>query len=171
MFALRCTRMVLKHIKDEPDEGHFPTTTALGDWYVNLIPMPIGELLIFVSERSLVTVAIPAEEVRVILPQLRQRVANLLKQIDVPESLLTSEIRQMENTQLARTASRSVLGSMNDIASHYQYMVEHDIAGKIQNLEEMELKISMFPHKPIGYEIPSQFALKLLTDEWGIPSK
>jgi hypothetical protein len=97
MFALRCTRKVLKQIKDEPDEGHFTTTTALGDWYVNLIPMPIGELLIFVSERSLLTVAIPAEDVRMILPQLRQRVANLLKQIDVPENLLTSEIRQMVN--------------------------------------------------------------------------
>lgn len=171
MFALRCTRKVLKLIKNEPDEGHFPTTTALGDWYVNLIPMPIGELLIFVSERSLITVAIPAEEVQVILPQLRQRVSNLLKQIDVPENILNNEIHQMENAQLARTASRSVLGSMNDIASHYQYMVEYDVAGKIQNLEEMELKISFFPHKPIGYEIPSQFALKLLTDEWGIPSK
>lgn len=170
MFALRCTRKVLKHIKDEPDEVSYPTTTALGDWYVNLIPMPIGELLIFVSERSLITVAIPAEDVQVILPQLRERVANLLKQIDIPENILKNELRQMENTQLAKTASRSVLGSMNDIASNYQYMVEYDIAGKILNLDEMELKLSEFPHKPLGYDVPSQFALKLLTDEWGIPS-
>ena len=167
MFILRCTRKLLQRIKDEPFEGSVPTTTALGDWYANVIPMPFGELLLFVNERSLLTVAIPGEDVRFILPQLRQRVDNLLKRFNVPNRLVIAEIRNMQNVQIAKTASRSVLGSMNDIALNYQIMVEYNEASRIQNLGELELNLSSMPHKPLDYGFPVDIALKLLKDEYG----
>lgn len=167
MFRLRCTRKLLQRIKDEPFEGTVLTTTALGDWYANVIPMPYGELLLFVNERSLLTVAIPGEDVRFILPQLRQRVDNLLKRFNVPNRLVIAEIRNMGNVLITKTASRSVLGSMNDVAFNYQAMVEYDETGRIQKLGELELKLSSMPHKPLNYGFPIDIALKLLEDEYG----
>lgn len=165
MFILRCTRKLLKWIDAEPIEGSVRTTTALGDWYANVIPMPIGELLLFVNERSLLTAAIPGEDVRYILPQFRQRVNNLLKRINVPDRLVITELRMMGSVQIARTASRSVLGSMNDIAFNYQIMVEYDETGRIQNLEDLELKLSSMPHKSLGFGFPIDIAQELLSDE------
>jgi hypothetical protein len=167
MFRLRCTRKLLQRIKDEPLEGSVPTTTALGDWYANVIPMPFGELLLFLNERSLLTAAIPGEDVKFILPQLRQRVDNLLKRFNVPNRLVIAEIRNMGNVLITKTASRSVLGSMNDVAFNYQAMVEYDKTGRIQKLGELELKLSSMPHKPLNYGFPIDIALKLLEDEYG----
>jgi hypothetical protein len=129
--------------------------------------MPFGELLLFVNERSLLTVAIPGEEVKFILPQLRQRVDNLLKRFNVPNRLVIAEIRNMENVLIAKTASRSVLGSMNDIAFNYQVMVQYDETDRIQNLGKLELKLSSMPHKPLDFGFPIDIALKLLKEEHG----
>ena len=167
MFRLRCTRKLLQRIKDEPLEGSVPTTTALGDWYANVIPMPFGELLLFLNERSLLTAAIPGEDVKFILPQFRQRLDNLLKRFNVPNRLVIAEIRNMGNVLITKTASRSVLGSMNDVAFNYQAMVEYDETGRIQKLGELELKLSSMPHKPLNYGFPIDIALKLLEDEYG----
>ncbi len=167
MFRLRCTRKLLQRIKDEPLEGSVPTTTALGDWYANVIPMPFGELLLFVNERSFLTVAIPGEDVKFILPQLRQRVDDLLERFNVPNRLVIAEIRNMGNVLITKTASRSVLGSMNDVAFNYQAMAEYDETGRIQKLGELELKLSSMPHKPLNYGFPIDIALKLLEDEYG----
>ena len=167
MFRLRCTRKLLQRIKDEPLEGSVPTTTALGDWYANVIPMPFGELLLFVNERSLLTVAIPGEDVKFILSQLRQRVDNLLKQFNVPNRLVIAEIRNMGNVLITKTASRSVLGSMNDIAFNYQVMVQYDETDRIQNLGKLELKLSSMPYKPLDFGFPIDIALKLLEEKHG----
>lgn len=167
MFRLRCTRKLLQRIKDEPLEGSVPTNTALGDWYANVIPMPFGELLLFVNERSLLTVAIPGEEVKFILPQLRQKLDNLLKRFNVPNRLVRAEIGYMDNVLITKTASRSVLGSMNDIAFNYQVMVQYDETDRIQNLGELELTLSSMPHKPLDYGFPIDIALKLLKEKHG----
>ena len=167
MFRLRCTRKMLQRIKDEPLEGSIPTTTALGDWYANVIPMPFGELLLFVNERSFLTVAIPGEEVKFILPQLRQRVDDLLERFNVPNRLVIAEIRNMDSVLITKTASRSLLGSMNDIAFNYQVMVQYDETDRIQNLGKLELNLSSMPHKPLDYGFPIDIALKLLKEKHG----
>jgi hypothetical protein len=110
--------------------------------------------------------AIPGEDVRYILPQLRLRVENLLKRFNVPNHLVIAELRNMENVQITKTSSRSVLGSMNDIAFNIQIMVEYDETGTIQNLGELELKLSSMPHKPLDYGFPIDIALKLLKDAY-----
>jgi len=78
-----------------------------------------------------------------------------------------AEIRNMGNVLITKTASRSVLGSMNDVAFNYQAMVEYDETGRIQKLGELELKLSSMPHKPLNYGFPIDIALKLLEDEYG----
>ena len=166
MFRLRCTRKLLQRIKGEHFERSVPTTTALGDWYANVIPVPFGELLLFVNERSLLMAAIPGEDVRYILPQLRLRVENLLKRFNVPNHLVIAELRNMDNVQITKTSSRSVLGSMNDIAFNLQIMVEYDETGTIQNLGELELKLNSMPHKPLDYGFSIDIALKLLKDAY-----
>ena len=83
MVTIRCTRKLYKSLEITPLEIPEPPTGALGDWYANLIPTYAGDLIMFVNERSLLTVAIPVWEVENLIPLFRVRVKNLLFMIGI----------------------------------------------------------------------------------------
>ena len=124
MVTLRCTRKLYKFLEIEPVETPEPPTGALGDWYANLVPTYAGDLIIFVNELSLITVAIPVWESDRLVPLFRIRVENLLLMIGVPQKAIDRELKHYDSVQFSRTASRSVLGSMNDSAWNYQRISE-----------------------------------------------
>ncbi len=60
MFTLRCTRTLLKRLRAQPNASPPPPTTRLGDWYGNLLYTRPQQLVICVSERSLLPVVVPS---------------------------------------------------------------------------------------------------------------
>ena len=162
MVTLRCTRKLCKFLEIVPVEMPEPPTGALGDWYANLVPTYAGDLIIFVNELSLVTVAIPVWESENLIPLFRARVENLLLMIGVPQKVIDREIRHLDPVQFARTASRSVLGSMNDIAWNYQIISEEAEYLAHLSLSDAELKLSQMPSGVLNYRFPSDVAKDLL---------
>jgi len=116
----------------------------------------------FVNERSLVTVAVPVKEVENLIPLFRLRVENLLLMIDIEQGVIDREISHLEPVQFARTASRSLLGSMNDIAWNYQYISEEAEYLSRLSLSDAELKLSMMPSGVLDYRLPAEVAIELL---------
>ncbi len=163
MVTIRCTRKLYKYLEIIPLEAPEPPTGALGDWYANLIPTYAGDLIIFVNERSLVTVAIPVWEFENIIPLFRDRVENLLMMIGIEQEIIDREISHLEPVQFARTASRSVLGSMNDIAWNYQIISEEAEFAVHLSLSDAELKLSQMPSGVLNYRFPSEVAIELIT--------
>ena len=166
MVTIRCTRKLYKYLEIIPLEAPEPPTGALGDWYANLIPTYAGDLIIFVNERSLVTVAMPVWEFENIIPLFRDRVENLLMMIGIEQEIIDREISHLEPVQFARTASRSVLGSMNDIAWNYQIISEEAEFVAHLSLSDAELKLSQMPSGVLKYRFPSEVALELLTGKY-----
>jgi hypothetical protein len=162
MVTLRCTRKLCKFLEIVPVEMPEPPTGALGDWYANLVPTYAGDLIIFVNERSLITVAVPVWESENLIPIFRARVVNLLMMIGVPQKVIDSEISHLDPVQFARTASRSLLGSMNDIAWNYQVISEEADYIAHTNLSIAEHKLSQMPSGPLNYRYPSEVAKELL---------
>jgi hypothetical protein len=78
MVTLRCTKKLCKYLDVNPANNIELPTTEFGDWYGNLVPTSSGDLILFISERSLLTVAIPVWESDNLVPLFRLRVANLL---------------------------------------------------------------------------------------------
>jgi hypothetical protein len=107
MVTLRCTRKLCKFLEIVPVEMPEPPTGALGDWYANLVPTYAGDIIIFVNERSLVTVAVPVWESENLIPIFRARVEYLLMMIGVPQKIIDTEISHLDPVQFARTASRN----------------------------------------------------------------
>jgi hypothetical protein len=167
MATLRCTRKLIKFLEIVTTETPEPPTGAMGDWYANLIPTYAGELIIFVNERSLVTVAIPARENENLIPLFRTRVENLLMMIGIPREVIDREISHLDPIQFAKTASRSVLGSMNDIAWHYQIISEEAEDKSHLSLSAAELKLSQMPSGRLGYRFPIDVAKELLLGFYG----
>jgi hypothetical protein len=162
MVTIRCTRKLYRFLGITPIEDPEPATGALGDWYANLVPTYAGDLIMFVNERSLVTVAVPVREAENLLPLFRLRVENLLLMLDVEQEVIDREVSHLEPVQFAKTASRSILGSMNDIAWNYQYISEEAEYVSRLSLSDAELKLSMMPSGVLEYQLPAEVAIDLL---------
>ena len=145
MVTLRCTRKLLNFLDFNPVEDPEPPTGKLGDWYANLVSTEGGDLIVFVSERSLVTVAIPAWDAEKLDTLFRARVKNLLRMLDVSEEHISREIMHYQDIQFSKTSSRSILGSMNDISWHYQFLAERSDPSRALSLSEAELELSNMP--------------------------
>jgi hypothetical protein len=163
MIAIRCTQVVRTRLGLPPNLPEPPSpTAALGDWYVHLLRFGHQQVVMATSERSLLTVILPARELRKSLAtNLRLAVGDLLSSLDVPRAAVQHEIAAMEPAALAKAVNRRVIGSMNELA--YQLFGDVELTG---DPLELALRLSDTPMSAIGsksmYGIPREVARELL---------
>lgn len=114
MFILRCTARLLTRLNVKPEASPEPPSTRLGDWYAHLIFTRPAQLVLCVSERTLLPVLIPARDIGSFVPRLREAVADVLRGLNVPDEAILEEEEAMADAIVAKTASRQIVGSMND---------------------------------------------------------
>ncbi len=90
--------------------------TALGDWYVNRFVVDRQPLLLLVSAVTLLPLVVPARDVRALPSRLGVMIRRRLQRFPIPAACLDAEIAAMHPVCIAKTASRSILGVMNDFA-------------------------------------------------------
>jgi len=120
MVTLRCTRIARDRLRLPKTICEPPRSTGrLGDWYVHLVRFGRQELAMATSERSLLTVLLPAHGLREnIAPNLRAAVGALLEALGIAPEAVAQELAAMESVAFGRATNRRVLGSMNDFAFH-----------------------------------------------------
>lgn len=146
--------------KSLKDPGH--STTALGDWYGNVIYMGRQPLILAVSERSLLSLLMPARELDQLPGHLTRTLVEKLQRMGVSETTIRQEISKMDPVIYAKTASRSVLGSMNDFTDMVKFT--HHVRTDWDLLDWMDY-LGKVPCKPIGYKYPSEIAKALLKEQ------
>ena len=107
------------------------------------------------SETTLLTVAIPVWEAENLLPLFGFRVVNLLGMIGTTQEAIDQEIRYYDQVQFAKTESRSILGTMNEIAWLFQYRAENARKKEDYSLSKVELELS-------NYRYPADVAKEIL---------
>jgi hypothetical protein len=162
MVTLRLTHKLQKLLDIDLTEQLKSTTSRLGDWYANLVPTYAGDLIVFVNEKTLLSVAIPIWESDNLLLLFRLRIGNLLEMIGIQSKAIEHELLHYSHIQFGRTRSRSVLGSMNDIAFQYQVIAEETENKANLSLSNAEYQLSQMPCKPIDYKVPSEVVKELL---------
>jgi len=165
MVTLRLTHKLQKLLEIDLTEQLRSTTSKLGDWYANFVPTYSGDLILFVNEKTLLSVAIPMWESNHLLLLFRLRVGNLLGMIGIPSKVIDQELQHYNDIQLDKTRNRSVLGSMNDIAFQYQGIAEMAENKTDLSLSNAEYQMSQMPCKPIDYRAPMDVAKELLMQE------
>lgn len=158
MFTLRCTRSLLKRLKARPDPLPPAPTTKLGDWYCNLLHTRPQQLVLCASERTLLPVVIPAKGTESVAVRVTAAVGEMLRGIGVPDTAVKAELAAMVDVTISTTASRTVLGSMNDFA----FMLESHLAYG-DSLVETALKLADAPCSPIGMKSPREATVELLS--------
>jgi Domain of unknown function (DUF6933) len=160
MITLRCTKKLQKQLGVKPEPEDREPTAALGDWYGNLVLMPVGPALILITnERSLLSVVmghdadVPAE--------LRRRVVALMRRLEIPEAAIEREAFELQQIRVGKTNNRRVLGSMNDAVLLLEARLFDD-PGKVDTLERVEDALAENLYSMLDYEHPSDVARALL---------
>lgn len=157
MFTLRCTGRLLKRLGERPGQDVAPTTTRLGDWYANVIVRCPAHVVLCVSERTLLPLVIAASPANSIGARLGTTLAEVLRALDVPKASIETELREMSAHRIDKTASKQVLGSMNDFA----FMLETHL-DRGDSLLQASLRLADAPCSPIKMERPRDVTRDLL---------
>jgi uncharacterized protein DUF6933 len=115
VVVLRATKKVLASLS-AAWRGVVASDTALGDWYVNRLVVDRQPLLLVVSSRSLLSILVPARDVRALPSRLPVLVGTRLRRLGIARELIDAEVAAMDPVIVAVTQDRSVLGSMVDFA-------------------------------------------------------
>ena len=167
MFTLRCTAKLLRRMPVQVAEAEARPTTALGDWYANLLNVGRLRLVLLTSEDSLLSVIVPAKGLPSLVPRFTAALIELLASGGADQPLIEAEIRQMAGVQFGRTRSRRVLGSMNDMAltARFHLRVHPDAT-----LLDVEHRLGIMPCGPLGMRSPAEVAALRLLEchaKWG----
>lgn len=159
MVTLRCTQRLLKRLRVKPSSDLPAPSSRLGDWYAT--PFAVGHLRLTmcVSEKALLPTFVRSQSLANLLPEFREAVVAVLRQIGVRETDLQAERHHLANIAIGPTANRSVLGSMNDFAVLGRSFVER--RGGI-DLVSLALDLADAPCGPLEYSSPKDVARALL---------
>ena len=97
------------------------STTRLGDWYASAWAWR-PQVALFVSKATLFPLLMPLAPAATLLARFPDGLAQALAAHDVPEAFITQELSRMQEVRLGKTASRSVLGIMNEFTFLAQTM-------------------------------------------------
>ncbi|WP_031433258.1 DUF6933 domain-containing protein [Methylomarinum vadi] len=159
MQLVRCTQKLQKEmglkkanlIAQEPDEA------TLGSWHANLLFIKRRKCVLFVNDKTLFNFIIPdlkRERIR----QLDTLFGNLLQCVlaeeGFDESLRDRIMREYENIGYAATNNRIVMGSMNDLAFHYQIQIEMEGGVHSPMIPQIIHKLNRMSMKALDYDYP-----------------
>jgi len=149
MVTIRITSKVASKLKVQLGHAESQSTGKLGDWYVNLLIIKRQHLLLAVSERTLLPIVMPARDLKLFPLRLSHDLELLLQQLGVPKKEIEAETREMLRWTFAKTASRQVLGSMNDFANLLDAYVDDGAP-----LLQQSLRLGRAPCRPLGMDNP-----------------
>lgn len=115
MLIVRATKKLRDKIGGAALRPEEPSTTALGEWYANLLPWRRPHVIL-VNARAFVPVITPLAPAKELTSRLPDVVADALLALGVSREFVDAERRRMGEVRIAPTADRSVVGMMNEYA-------------------------------------------------------
>ena len=158
MLVLRCTQTLLKRV-GPPIADPPASTTALGDWYAQPLAVGHQRYVLLVSERSRLPVLLPARDVKHLAAHFPAALSRVLAGLEVPEDIIARELAEAGEIVIARTASRSLLGTLNDFSHMLRWQLRDE---PDPNLTMEAVRLSDTPVRPLGPGWPEEFTFRLL---------
>jgi hypothetical protein len=115
VLVVHGTKKFLDHVgrpTAAPDE---PSTTALGSWYATVLFWK-PQVALFVNETTLLPVLMPFAPAITVLARFPAALERILAAHGVDPRFVDAELAAMADRRLARTANRSVIGTINEFS-------------------------------------------------------
>lgn len=160
MVTLRCTQKLLRRLSEPPTEDPLKPTTLLGDWYANILFSKSQQLVLCISERTLLPVVIPAKDIHTLPDRFAVAVREVLTSLGVATRLVDQELAQMHGIRFGRTNNKCILGTLNDFMFHLDYDLHAD---PTESLLQRLLRLGQMPCSPIGFQFPIDATVELFS--------
>jgi hypothetical protein len=112
------------------------------------------------NELTLLTVVIPAKELKNINKAFLNTVDMILQKYDIPERHRKNIYQQLSTIKYTRDTNRQVLGSMNDFIKLSKYYFD-DVPGL--SLIDLSLRLCDTPCSPIQMKSPKEAVLDIIS--------
>ena len=115
MLIVRATNKLLDRLGPPVPAVELASTTLLGDWYAT-VWFWRPQVVLLVSEVTLLPVLMPLAPTATLLQRFGHQLELVLAAHGTPVEFIDGELQEMGEVRLAKTASRSVVGIMNEFA-------------------------------------------------------
>jgi hypothetical protein len=155
---VRCTTKLLKAIGTEPTLLA-DTPPSDHDWYANLLWITGRKSVLLTHAGTLFSVFVPDVSVLDLRP-FGQFVVPAIHAAVRSEELPVATFGPLdaEGVAVAKTANRSVLGCMNDLAMHCNYATEDAGGLELLNVEQLNRRLRRTILGPLGSTYPIEAA-------------
>ncbi|WP_246317205.1 DUF6933 domain-containing protein [Paenibacillus agri] len=150
MFVLRFTQTLLKDMKITPVE--YENISPLLSWHANIIRLNKRKHILFVNDLSRLSIIIDGVrtlQLNILLDKFHSRLFEYLVSEGIEQKVIESYLKEGLETNISKTNSRSVLGTMKEITMYC------DVTQlKFADQEERDKWLNRTIHKPIDYKKP-----------------
>jgi hypothetical protein len=159
MVIIRCTQKVLSRLHVTVAKELPAASNILGAWYANSFVVDRRPYVIFMNERSFVSVVLPLKESATLTERWQSATVDLLISLAVPKPAIRREVAEMSTVAFGCTESRSLVGNLNELvrAAEYRMMMYPD-----RDLMEVDFYLSDYLIGPAPYRNPRTLILELL---------
>jgi hypothetical protein len=159
MVALRCTAKLLARV-GAPHEVSEPATNALGDWYACPLALGHQRFVLLISEHSRLPVLMAGRDLKHLADNFPDALVKILWGLGIPAAAIQHELEASRGALIAKTNSRSHLGTLNDFAD----MLRWQLHGQ-EDLDLVQVAIGLAhtpvrPLRPLGF--PDKVTRQLL---------
>ena len=154
MPTLRCTQKLLKAGGLQLTDSHSTESDSSLDWYVNLLWIERKKCLLFSGATTLYAFLVPdvkKAHIQKLDIVFRDEFAENLQYEGYDETLIAQTLSKYSDLAIGRATDRKVLGSMNDYAFQFKFLIER--AGGLEQSDILLFnhQVSDSPMSAIGY--------------------
>ncbi|WP_426452548.1 DUF6933 domain-containing protein [Paenibacillus sp. S-38] len=158
MIVLKFTQALLKDMKAIPEECDDSGELSLFHWHVNIYHLNRRKHIVFINDLSRLCIIIDGIRSGQVTP-LKEKFLSTLRTYMVSEGIgearIDAYLREGSEIAIAKTNSRSVLGTMKEAT----FFTEDDFEDNLSRLQWLNRLI----HKPLDYREPIEVFKKALT--------
>ena len=145
MLVVHATKKLRDRVKAIPVQTSETSTARLGDWYATAVFWR-PQLCLFVNELTLLPVLLPLAPAATLDKRFPAALGEVLAAHNADAVFIAAELAEMRELRLAKTASRSVVGIMNE----FTLLAEaHLGAGSQPDLLGLSVRLAGTPCGPL----------------------
>jgi hypothetical protein len=159
MLIIRPTNSLAQKMKVKVQSHIAPTTALLGDWYGIEVNISTHRLALFVSSTTRLGIVVKAAPYADTTIRLKGEIQRALTEIGIDQNKISAELSHFTSIAFAKTESRSLIGTLNDLRNNLIWYVD---AGRAHPSDVAALSQSLFeiPMRTLDWKYPIEAVRK-----------
>lgn len=152
MLTLQCTHKLLKELKS--DISPVKDTDPITLWHANLITLDRRKCALFTNDKTRYTFQVPGlkkPDFKILGEIFLENLFRCMLNDGIPQEGVEKVLNACSSYCFTKTSSKSVLGTMNDVANIVKWTVADDGGLMNTDISELMMKMNRMPMKPIDY--------------------